>query len=239
MDGLAVQWTARRTAGSPGRRRESARRRDPLPSRRPRPRYGAHRAAPTRGIRSSRAALAALAEGCIVAAGIARRVGNAELSTLAAKRATVAAALTDRPELASLSGMTRVGALLRLGARHRAHTVLASELTSAEPHADPSATDTAPAEGYGMLHVTGARVASRSATSTDERETTSSVGLSNRQRPSEGRVWVKGSWLQRDVTWRRQLIYWAAAKRKRIPHQWPHPQPCRRFGYQQQHHSTW
>jgi transcriptional regulator with XRE-family HTH domain len=108
-----------------------------------------------------RAALAALTEGCIVAAGIARPLGNGELSTLAAKRAAEAAALTGRPELASLSGMTRVGALLRLGARHRARTVLASELAAAEPHADPSATDTAPAEGYGMLHLTGAQLAAR------------------------------------------------------------------------------
>jgi transcriptional regulator with XRE-family HTH domain len=108
-----------------------------------------------------RAALAALAEGCIVAAGIARPLGNGELSTLAAKRATEAAALTGRPELASLTGMTRVGALLRLGARHRARTVLARELAAAEKHADPSATDTAPAEGYGMLHLTGAQLAAR------------------------------------------------------------------------------
>ncbi len=86
-----------------------------------------------------RAALAALAEGCIVAAGIARPLGNGELSTLAAKRATEAAALTGRPELASLTGMTRVGALLRLGARHRARAVLVGELAAAEPHADPRA----------------------------------------------------------------------------------------------------
>jgi hypothetical protein len=57
--------------------------------------------------------------------------------------------------------MTRVGALVRLGARHRAGIVLAGELASAEPHADPSATDTAPAEGYGMLHLTGAQLAAR------------------------------------------------------------------------------
>lgn len=114
-----------------------------------------------------RTALAALTEGCIVAAGIARPLGNAELATLAAKRATEAAALTDRPELASLSGMTRVGALLRLGARHRASSVLVSALASAEPHADPSAADTAPAEGYGMLHLTGAQLAAREGRTTD------------------------------------------------------------------------
>ncbi|MGH3789084.1 MAG: helix-turn-helix domain-containing protein [Pseudonocardiaceae bacterium] len=113
------------------------------------------------------AALAALAEGCIVAAGIARPLGNGELSTLAAKRATEAAALTGCPELVSLTGMTRVGALVRLGARHRARTVLAGELASAEPHADPSATDTAPAEGYGMLHLAGAQLAAREGRAAD------------------------------------------------------------------------
>jgi transcriptional regulator with XRE-family HTH domain len=114
-----------------------------------------------------RAALAALAEACIVAAGIARPLGNGELSTLAAKRATEAAAVTGRPELASLTGMTRIGALVRLGARHRARTVLAHELASAEPHADPSAPDTAPAEGYGMLHLSGAHLAAREGRAAD------------------------------------------------------------------------
>lgn len=110
---------------------------------------------------------AALAEACIVAAGIARPLGNGELSTLAATRAAEAAALSGRPELASLAGMTRVGALVRLGARHRAHSVLTSELVSAEPHADPSAGDTAPAEGYGMLHLAGAQLAAREGRTAD------------------------------------------------------------------------
>ena len=114
-----------------------------------------------------RAALAALAEACIVAAGIARPLGNGELSILAAKRATEAAGLTGRPELAGLTGMTRVGALVRLGARHRAGTVLTRELASAEPHADPSAPDTAAAEGYGMLHLSGAHLAAREGRAAD------------------------------------------------------------------------
>ncbi|PZS24098.1 MAG: hypothetical protein DLM61_23055, partial [Pseudonocardiales bacterium] len=114
-----------------------------------------------------RAALAALAEACIVAAGIARPLGNGELSTLAAGRATEAAALTDRPELASLTGMTRVGALVRLGARRRARTVLADELAAAERHADPSAPNTASAEGYGMLHLSGAHLAAREGRTAD------------------------------------------------------------------------
>ncbi|HEX6402140.1 MAG TPA: helix-turn-helix transcriptional regulator [Pseudonocardiaceae bacterium] len=108
-----------------------------------------------------RSALAALAEGCMVAAGIARPLGNGELSTLAAKRAAEAAELTERPELIGLTGMTRVGALVRLGARHRAGIVLSNALASTEEHADPSAADTVPAESYGMLHLTGAQLAAR------------------------------------------------------------------------------
>jgi transcriptional regulator with XRE-family HTH domain len=114
-----------------------------------------------------RAALAALAEACIVAAGIARSLGNVELSTLATQRASEAAALTGRPELASLAGMTRVGALVRLGARHRAGTVLTGALAAAEPYADPSAIDTAPAEGQGMLHLAGAQLAAREGRAAD------------------------------------------------------------------------
>lgn len=120
-----------------------------------------HVHAVTGGADVQRVALAALVEGCFVAAGIARSLGNVELSALAARRAADAAALIERPELAALAGMTRVGALLRLGARSRAGTVLTEQLAAAEPHADPTASDTAPAEGSGMLHLTGAQLAAR------------------------------------------------------------------------------
>ncbi|MGH3768151.1 MAG: helix-turn-helix domain-containing protein [Pseudonocardiaceae bacterium] len=114
-----------------------------------------------------RGALAALAEACIVASGVARPLGNGDLSTLAARRATEVAVLTGRPELVALTGMARVGALVRLGARRRAGTVLAEALSAAEPHADPSAADTGPAEGYGMLHLTGAQLAAREGRAAD------------------------------------------------------------------------
>lgn len=106
-------------------------------------------------------ALSTLTEACFVAAGVARSLGNAELSALAARRAADAAALTGRPELAALAAMMRVGALVRIGARSRAGTVLAKELAAAEPYADPTTTDTAPAEGSGMLHLAGAQLAAR------------------------------------------------------------------------------
>lgn len=108
-----------------------------------------------------RSALAALTEACIAAAGVARPLGDIELATLAAKRAADAAALIERPELAALAGMTRVGALVRLGARHRAAVVLSAALADTEGVADPSAADTAPAEGHGMLHLTAAQLAAR------------------------------------------------------------------------------
>lgn len=97
----------------------------------------------------------------MVAAGIARPLGNAELATLAAKRGHDAAVLTGRPELCALTAMPRVGALLRMGARHRAGHVLGAALAEAEPTADPTADDTAAAQGYGMLHLTGAQLAAR------------------------------------------------------------------------------
>lgn len=113
-----------------------------------------------------RAALVALVEACVVAAGVARPLGNAELATLAAKRAADAAAMTERPDLAALSGMTRIGALVRLGARHRAGSVLSDALADAE-RADPSAEDTAPAEGHGMLHLTAGQLAAREGRTSD------------------------------------------------------------------------
>lgn len=100
--------------------------------------------------------------------GLPRPLGNGELSTLAAQRATDAAALTGHPELAGLSAMISAGALVRLGTRRRAHTVLAGALVAAEPHADPSAADTAaPDESYGMLHLVGAQLAAREGRAVD------------------------------------------------------------------------
>jgi Helix-turn-helix domain len=107
------------------------------------------------------AALVALTEACIVASGVARPLGKGELSMLAVGRATQVATLTGRPELVALTGMAHVGALVRLGARGRARTVLVEALSTAEPHADPSAADTGPAEGYGMVHLSGAQLAAR------------------------------------------------------------------------------
>lgn len=110
---------------------------------------------------AERVALPALAEACMSAAGIARSLGRMELAAMAAKRAHEAAVRTERPELCALTAMPRVGNLVRMGARHRAGSVLAAALADAEQTADPSADDTAPAEGYGMLHLTGAQLAAR------------------------------------------------------------------------------
>lgn len=110
---------------------------------------------------TQRTALPALAEAAMSAAGIARSLGRMELAALAAKRAHEAAVRTERPELCALTAMPRVGNLVRMGARYRAGSVLTAALAEAEQTADPTADDTAPAEGYGMLHLTGAQLAAR------------------------------------------------------------------------------
>jgi len=108
-----------------------------------------------------RAALSALVEACNAAAGMAPPLGHAELAILAAKRGHEAAILTARPEFCGLTAARRVSALLRIGARHSAGTVLITALADTEAAADPTADDTAPAEGHGVLHLTAAQLAAR------------------------------------------------------------------------------
>ncbi|UJW32372.1 helix-turn-helix domain-containing protein [Saccharothrix sp. AJ9571] len=113
-----------------------------------------------------RAALAALAEACIVAVGTARSLGNPDLAATAAQRAQDAA---QRLEDAALEGFTAMsGAIVlgRLGARRRARRVAEKALQAVE-HADPTATDTAPAEAAGMLHLASAQLAAKA----DDRDT--------------------------------------------------------------------
>lgn len=116
------------------------------------------------------AALPALAEACIAAAGVARPLGHAELSALAARRAVEAARLAEDPALVALTSMQRVTSLMRLGARTRAGSVLTGGLSEVEPYADPSADDTTTAEGQGMLHLTSAQLAARLGDANDARD---------------------------------------------------------------------
>jgi hypothetical protein len=108
-----------------------------------------------------RAALAALMEACIAASGMVRALGHGALAQALAQRAYEAAELLGDPALIGFASMQRAGALIRLGARHRAAAVLGGALVTLESAADPTAADTGPAQAAGMLHLTSAQLASR------------------------------------------------------------------------------
>ncbi|ROP40715.1 helix-turn-helix domain-containing protein [Saccharothrix texasensis] len=109
-----------------------------------------------------RTALAALAEACVVACGVARSLGNQDLAVTAAARGQEAARRLESPALSGFTAMTSTGALSRLGARHRAERVAGTELERLVDVADPTAPDTATAEAAGMLHLSAAQMAAKS-----------------------------------------------------------------------------
>ena len=108
-----------------------------------------------------RAALAALVEACLAVSGTVRALGHAEFAMATARRAYDAAQLLGDPGLTAFAAMQRAGALIRVGARHRAATVLGDALVAVEPTADPTVVDTRPAQAAGMLHLASAQLASR------------------------------------------------------------------------------
>ncbi|MGH3884346.1 MAG: hypothetical protein ACRDRC_13215, partial [Pseudonocardiaceae bacterium] len=101
-----------------------------------------------------RAALAALAEACLVGASIARHLGHADLAVQTARRGYDAARQLDDSTRAGLLTMHRALGLGWIGARHRVTTVVDEALLEITP--DPSAGDTGPAQAAGMLHLTAA-----------------------------------------------------------------------------------
>jgi hypothetical protein len=108
-----------------------------------------------------RAALAALVEACIAASGAVRALGHGALAAAVARRGFDAANQLGDPALSAFASMQRAGALIRLGARHRAATVLGDALVAVESTADPSAADSGPAQAAGMLHLASAQLYSR------------------------------------------------------------------------------
>ncbi|MDQ3221929.1 MAG: hypothetical protein M3Q75_00385 [Gemmatimonadota bacterium] len=80
-----------------------------------------------------------------------RALGHTELAVATALRGYDAAQLLGDPGLAAFTAMQRAGALIRIGARHRAATVLGDGLVAVEPAADPTAADTRPAQAAGIL----------------------------------------------------------------------------------------
>jgi transcriptional regulator with XRE-family HTH domain len=108
-----------------------------------------------------RAALASLAEACIVVGRLARITGHAALSVTAAQRGWHAAQLIERPDLVGLTKMSEAGGLLRMGARRRAKSVIRDTLTLLEGEPGPTPGDTMVAEALGMLHLHASMLAAR------------------------------------------------------------------------------
>jgi hypothetical protein len=113
-----------------------------------------HVGAVTGGTDTRRAALAALAEACLVGASVARHVGHADLAVQTARRGYDAARRADDLTRAGLLTMHRAMSLGWIGARHQVTAVVNDGLAEITP--DPSVRDTGPAQAAGMLHLTAA-----------------------------------------------------------------------------------
>ncbi len=114
-----------------------------------------------------RTALVALVEACIAASGAVRALGHGALAAAVARRGFDAANQIGDPALTAFASMQRAGALIRLGARHRAATVLGDALLAVASTADPTAADSGPAQAEGMLHLASAQLSSREGRSSD------------------------------------------------------------------------
>ncbi|MGH8964675.1 MAG: hypothetical protein ACRDXB_05005, partial [Actinomycetes bacterium] len=108
-----------------------------------------------------RAALPALVEACMAAQGYARTLGNAELALTLARRGYDAARLLERDDLVALMAMNRGHALMRIGARYQAASVLTTGIDEATAAPAPGGKDTTVVEGRGMLHLSAALLGAR------------------------------------------------------------------------------
>lgn len=106
-------------------------------------------------------ALAALAEASEVAYSLARTTGRFELAVAAARRGFDAAQRAERLDLMGLLAMSRSIALMRLGARRSAGNVTRDALAAFADAPGPHKEDTTVGEAHGMLHLTGALIATR------------------------------------------------------------------------------
>jgi hypothetical protein len=115
----------------------------------------------TGNTQSRQHALAALAEACMVAYCLAYRIGHADLAVMAAQRGYDAAVRAQRPDLTGMLAMSRAVALMRVGARRRAASLIASVLGEIAGLPGPTRRNTEVAEACGVLHLTSALVAAR------------------------------------------------------------------------------
>lgn len=117
-----------------------------------------------------RIGLATLVEAAIVAYGSARTLGNHDLAVHAARRAFDAANRLGNPALMGFATMSRTIALGRLGARHRAATVVADGLRQIEQSVEVTSENSATAEACGMLHLSAAQMAAKDERARDAQE---------------------------------------------------------------------
>ncbi|MGH3567509.1 MAG: hypothetical protein ACRDRH_16040 [Pseudonocardia sp.] len=115
--------------------------------------------------RERRAALATLAEACMVAYCPAYRIGHADLAVMAARRGFDAARLAERPDLVGMLAMSRTVALM--GARRCAAGVCADVLDEISVLPGPTPENTTVGEACGILHLTSALVAARDGRTAD------------------------------------------------------------------------
>jgi hypothetical protein len=101
-----------------------------------------------------RAALAALAEACLVGASVSRHLGRSDLAVTTAQRGVDAARRLEDSTKTGLLTMHHALGLAWIGARHRGTAVLDEVLSEITP--DPTAADSGPAQAAGMMHLTAA-----------------------------------------------------------------------------------
>jgi transcriptional regulator with XRE-family HTH domain len=108
-----------------------------------------------------RAALPALVEACMAAQAIARDLGSADLALTIARRGYDAARMAERGDLVALMAMNRGHALMRIGARYQAASVLSKGIEEATALPGPTEKDTTVGEARGMLHLSTALLGAR------------------------------------------------------------------------------
>ncbi|MGH3886578.1 MAG: helix-turn-helix domain-containing protein [Pseudonocardiaceae bacterium] len=108
-----------------------------------------------------RAALTALVEACLVALSTAKNIGQPTIALLAGRRGYDAAQRLGDPALIGFAAQYRAIALMRQGERDRAGQLLTASIETLAELADPTCTDPATAEAYGLLHLSSALNAAR------------------------------------------------------------------------------
>jgi transcriptional regulator with XRE-family HTH domain len=117
-----------------------------------------------------RAALTALLEACRVAFSTAKYLGQPTIAVLAGRRGYDAAQRLGDPALIGFATCFRANALMRQGERDRTTRLLIAGIETLADLADPTSTDPAIAEAYGMLHLHSAMNAARARHAADARD---------------------------------------------------------------------